>query len=61
LYGAVGAALHFWDGLDKSQIQPQRVSTFDDLFNFATPEKSYAFAPIELKYSDYPEFASAER
>ncbi len=60
LYGAVGAALHFWAGLDQTQIQPQRISAFDDLFNLAAPEKSYAFEPIELKYSDYPDFESAE-
>ena len=31
LYGAIGAALHFWDGLDKSRLHPPRVTAVDDL------------------------------
>ncbi len=61
LYGAIGAALHFWDGLDNSQMRPQTASSVDDLLNSAVPEKTYAFAPIELRLSDYPDFESAER
>jgi predicted CoA-substrate-specific enzyme activase len=63
LYGAVGAALHYWDGLDKSRTFPQPVfsGSVEELLNFETPEKTYAFAPIELRYSVYPDFDGTER
>ena len=60
LYGAIGAALHYWDGLDKLQIRPQTVSSVDELVNVAVPERTYAFAPIEIRHSDYPDFESAQ-
>jgi predicted CoA-substrate-specific enzyme activase len=61
LYGAIGAALHMLNRHEKSPPRWQRVSALEDLFKSEIPPKDYAFKPVKLRYSDYPDFESAER
>jgi predicted CoA-substrate-specific enzyme activase len=61
LYGAIGAALHLLSEIKIQQIQPRTYASVDDVLRCEIPEKSYAFAPIVLTLSDYPNFTSSER
>ncbi|UCE55303.1 MAG: CoA activase, partial [Desulfobacterales bacterium] len=61
LYGAIGAALSLLDDIKASETKPLTATSANDLLNFEIAEKTYAFEPIELRYSDYPDFTAFER
>jgi predicted CoA-substrate-specific enzyme activase len=58
--GATGAALNLLDDLGSLIGTTGRFMSIDDILIQATPKKTYAFPPIELKDSNYPEFGSYE-
>ncbi len=58
LYGAIGAALlRIEEGMPED-FQPER---WDELFSDETHERNYAYPPLELKESQYPDFSSCEK
>ena len=61
LYGAIGAGLHLLDELKDHPPESMMVGSVDDIIRSEISEKTYAFEPIELKLSDYPNFDSVEK
>jgi predicted CoA-substrate-specific enzyme activase len=61
LYGAIGAALclHL-ESEERSTFYRKRTSAGDVLYR-SPARRTYAYDPLELKYSDYPDFVSLEK
>lgn len=55
LYGAIGAALLY---LEEALPEPFCAKSWNDLFIKENKEKTYGYPPLELKYSQYPEFSA---
>lgn len=54
LFGAVGAALCL---LDEAESHPaRRIGGIDDILSGWSEERAYAYEPLELRLSDYPDF-----
>ncbi len=59
LYGAVGAALNLAN--DLHEHDRLNISSADDIIRRQKSDKKYAFEPLDLKLSDYPDFDSADK
>ncbi|MEW6076636.1 MAG: acyl-CoA dehydratase activase [Thermodesulfobacteriota bacterium] len=60
LYGAYGAALHCLAGI-KAASDSVRLLHPDDIISSSAVERSYAYRPLELTLSQYPDFESHEQ
>ncbi|MGD8712910.1 MAG: acyl-CoA dehydratase activase [Desulfobacterales bacterium] len=60
-YGAIGAALNLIADLKTNSERPTSISSVLDIVVPQTHDHGYAFDPIELEYSDYPDFNSLEK
>ncbi|MEN6446635.1 MAG: acyl-CoA dehydratase activase [Syntrophaceae bacterium] len=58
LYGAFGAAVRLSEEGPGEEVE---IRSPKDLIEEKTREKEYAYGPLELKLSDYPDFAGTER
>ncbi len=58
LYGAIGAALL---RMEEGMPEDFRLERWDELFNDEIHEKTYAYPPLCLKESIYPDFTSCEK
>ena len=58
VYGAVGAALSLVDEQQKNDIEPEVFSTINDIFIESKKNDTTLYPALELKLSDYPDFAS---
>ena len=64
LYGAIGAAFELLDELQSGaggKIPPMRLRSPDDLLVEKEKTRAYAFEPLALRLSDYPDFSCFER
>jgi predicted CoA-substrate-specific enzyme activase len=64
LYGAIGAAFSLLGELQSEaggKIAPIRLCSAGELLVGKKKTKTYAFAPLALRLSDYPDFSSLER
>lgn len=67
LFGALGACLcHFEESVDEkdhtNSVMPVDLSNLSELFDNDTKQvKHYYFPPLELRLSDYPDFAGKEQ
>jgi predicted CoA-substrate-specific enzyme activase len=61
LYGAIGAALNLADEIEKGDTLIPSITDIDDVVCEQAGDKTYAFEPVDLKYSNYPDFSSIQR
>jgi predicted CoA-substrate-specific enzyme activase len=61
LYGAIGAGLHLFKQLNKRTLEPMGIESVGDIFHRRVSKKTYAFEPIELMQSDYPDFDDVQQ
>ncbi|MBN2402731.1 MAG: CoA activase [Spirochaetes bacterium] len=62
LYGAIGAAINLIDERNTGRIEPGPVAlkNASDIFSSEKKEKIYYYSPLEIKLSQYPDFAGIE-
>jgi len=57
-YGAAGVALSLLDEQEKNDIEPEEFSTINDIFIESKTNDATLYPELELKLSNYPDFAS---